>query len=84
VKLSGGGEILSEHLPGAARNDDEEPGRLREQVDFVERDAIARALAQANYNQTHAAKKLGLSRRALIYKMERYGLKAPPGARRRR
>ena len=29
-------------------------------------------------NQTRAARRLGLSRRALIYKMEKYGLKPPP------
>ncbi len=83
VCLAGENEIRAEHLPGEAAAD-EEPGRLREQVDFVERDAIARALAETNFNQTHAAKKLGLSRRALIYKMERYGLKPPPGSARRK
>ncbi|MBN8616554.1 MAG: hypothetical protein J0L92_38570, partial [Deltaproteobacteria bacterium] len=46
--------------------------------DSVERDAIVRALADTNHNQTIAAKKLGLSRRGLIYKMEKYGLKPPP------
>ncbi|MEM9864110.1 MAG: helix-turn-helix domain-containing protein [Myxococcota bacterium] len=44
----------------------------------VERDAIVRALADSNHNQTHAARRLGVSRRALIYKMEKYGLKRPP------
>ena len=29
-------------------------------------------------NQTRAAQRLGLSRRALIYKLEKYGLKAAP------
>ena len=57
--------------------------RLREHVDSVERDAIIKALADSNHNQTHAARRLGLSRRALIYKMEKYGLKPPPGAARK-
>jgi two-component system response regulator AtoC len=53
-------------------------GRLRDHVGTVERDAIVKALADNNYNQTHAARTLGISRRALIYKMEKYGLKQPP------
>ncbi len=76
VTLADGGEILAEHLPGDATDTGE--GRLREHVGSVERDAIIKALADNNYNQTHAAKLLGISRRALIYKMEKYGLKPPP------
>jgi two-component system response regulator AtoC len=45
----------------------------------VERAAIVAALEADGNNQTRAARRLGLSRRALIYKMEKYGLKAPPG-----
>jgi two-component system, NtrC family, response regulator AtoC len=44
----------------------------------VERAAIVAALEAESQNQTRAARRLGLSRRALIYKMEKYGLKAPP------
>lgn len=84
VRLAGGGEILAEHLPGDTFAATATDGRLREHVDSVERDAIVKALAESNHNQTHAARRLGLSRRALIYKMEKYGLKAPPGANRRR
>ncbi|MGD8860890.1 MAG: sigma 54-interacting transcriptional regulator [Myxococcales bacterium] len=76
VALADGGEILAEHLPGDMADGD--GGRLREHVGSVERDAIIKALADNNYNQTHAAKILGISRRALIYKMEKYGLKPPP------
>ncbi|UJR79013.1 helix-turn-helix domain-containing protein [Sandaracinus amylolyticus] len=83
VRLAGGGEILAEHLPGDSLAAAQGDGRLREHVDSVERDAIVKALAEANHNQTHAAKRLGLSRRALIYKMEKYGLKPPPGQNRR-
>ncbi len=76
VTLADGGEILAEHLPGDLMLDAE--GRLRDHVGSVERDAIIKALADNNYNQTHAARILGISRRALIYKMEKYGLKPPP------
>jgi sigma-54-dependent transcriptional regulator len=80
VTLADGGEILAEHLPGDIQDGDS--GRLRDHVGSVERDAIIKALADNNYNQTHAARILGISRRALIYKMEKYGLKPPPAGRR--
>jgi DNA-binding NtrC family response regulator len=76
VALADGGEILAEHLPGDLNDAGE--GKLRDHVGSVERDAIIKALADNNYNQTHAARILGISRRALIYKMEKYGLKPPP------
>ncbi|MBW2460975.1 MAG: sigma 54-interacting transcriptional regulator [Deltaproteobacteria bacterium] len=82
VRLANGAEILADHLPVDALPASGD-GRLREHVDSVERDAIIKALADSNYNQTHAAKRLGVSRRALIYKMEKYGLKPPPGQARR-
>lgn len=82
VALAGHGEILADHLPSEISLPSD--GGLRAQVDSVERDAIQKALAEASHNQTHAARALGLSRRALIYKMEKYGLKPPPGARQRR
>jgi DNA-binding NtrC family response regulator len=80
MTLADGGEILAEHLPGDLLDSD---GRLREHVGSVERDAIIKALADNNYNQTHAARQLGISRRALIYKMEKYGLKQPPPGQKR-
>src|SRR6185503_12124469 len=51
---------------------------VRGQLAEVERAAIVAALEAENDNQTRAARRLGLSRRALIYKMEKYGLKPPP------
>ncbi|MCS6796989.1 MAG: sigma 54-interacting transcriptional regulator [Myxococcota bacterium] len=84
VRLAGDGEVLAEHLPSEVLPAAPTEGRLRAQIDSVERDAIVKALADANHNQTHAARRLGLSRRALIYKMEKYGLKRPPGEARRR
>jgi transcriptional regulator with PAS, ATPase and Fis domain len=52
---------------------------MRGHLAEVERAAIVAALEAESQNQTRAARRLGLSRRALIYKMEKYGLKAPPG-----
>jgi len=83
VRLADGGEILAEHLPGGATDDGAGRGQLRQHVGSVERDAIIKTLADNNYNQTHTAKQLGISRRALIYKMEKYGLKPPPSSSRK-
>ncbi len=51
---------------------------MRGHLAEVERAAIVAALEAEAQNQTRAARRLGLSRRALIYKMEKYGLKEPP------
>jgi two-component system, NtrC family, response regulator AtoC len=51
---------------------------VRGQLAEVERAAIVAALEADSGNQTRAARRLGLSRRALIYKMEKYDLKPPP------
>jgi len=53
--------------------------QLRDQLADLERVAIVEALDAFGGNQTRTAKRLGISRRALIYKMERLGLKPPPG-----
>jgi two-component system, NtrC family, response regulator AtoC len=51
---------------------------LRDQLADLERAAIVEALDHFGGNQTRTAQRLGISRRALIYKMERLGLKPPP------
>jgi len=70
--LCRGDVILPEHLPPkiAARAVDtpaagQDAGRLSQ----VERATILATIAECNGNRTHAAKKLGISRRALIYKL---------------
>jgi two-component system, NtrC family, response regulator AtoC len=83
VALADGGEILAEHLPGGSADAISGKGLLRQHVGSVERDAIIKMLADNNYNQTHTAKQLGISRRALIYKMEKYGLKPLPAGTRK-
>jgi two-component system, NtrC family, response regulator AtoC len=78
-----GSEIRAEHLPPAVRRTTgatDETSPLRARVDETERRTIVAALAANNNNQSRAARDLGISRRALIYKMERYGLKPPPGS----
>jgi two-component system, NtrC family, response regulator AtoC len=53
-------------------------GDVREQLAEVEKATIIAALEAEDNNQTRAARRIGLSRRTLIYKMEKYGLKPPP------
>ena len=43
-------------------------------VEKLERDAIVAALNASAGNQTRAAEQLGISRRALIYKMKKLGV----------
>ena len=80
--LSPGEVILPEHLPPALREDYSKPetevSTAEEAVkalDQVERDSIEKALTKTGGNRTHAAELLGISRRTLIYKLKRYGLK---------
>lgn len=47
---------------------------LEHQLDDVERKAILDVLEQTRWNRTAAAKKLGLSLRALRYRLEKFGL----------
>ncbi len=86
VALAQGGVIKVEHLPPAVRGDSAASSApvspLRERVDETERKVIITALESTGWNQSRAARVLGISRRALIYKMERYGLKPLPNGQR--
>jgi DNA-binding NtrC family response regulator len=42
-----------------------------ERLEQVEQQAIVQALRKHNFNRTETAKALGISRRALIYKLQR-------------
>ena len=80
ITLSTGSEILPEHLPERMlknnnRNDSfNKPKTLKEIVDEAEREAIRKALIEANGNKTFAAEILGIHRTALYKKMEKLGL----------
>ena len=43
-----------------------------QQLEEIERQAILQALKKHDYNRTETAKALGISRRALIYKLQRF------------
>jgi len=44
-------------------------------LEGVEKELIIRALEKFNWNQTHAAQYLDISRKTLIYRMEKFGLR---------
>jgi two-component system NtrC family response regulator len=44
-------------------------------IEGIEKELILRALRKFDWNQTHAAQFLDLSRKALIYRMEKFGLR---------
>jgi len=74
--LSQGELILPDHLPAKVRASAEQspgadladPQRLGE----IERQAILQALRKNEFNRTETAKALGISRRALIYKLQHF------------
>ncbi|HTP97111.1 MAG TPA: helix-turn-helix domain-containing protein, partial [Burkholderiales bacterium] len=80
LALSASDEIHEQDLqllrPAATEDAAEEaPARtLQEHLDRVERDAILHALEKTRYNRTAAAKLLGITFRALRYRMERLGI----------
>jgi DNA-binding NtrC family response regulator len=71
AQLMAPGEALTVVLPEDALAIPETTARV---VRDVERELIRRALARTANNRTEAAKLLGLSRRALVYKLKEYGL----------
>ncbi len=76
VLLSQSELILPEHLPAKFRESLKSavPAAAidAQQLDEIERQAILAALAQHKFNRTETAKALGISRRALIYKLQRF------------
>ncbi len=84
--LSLGDLILPEHLPAKVRAGAEPAPPVEAQDDRrlaeIEREAIMQALRQHDFNRTETAKALGISRRALLYKLQRLreaGFSVDPG-----
>jgi two-component system response regulator PilR (NtrC family) len=80
LALSTGEDIQADDLqlaPRRAQTQDSEPSGLplQERLDAMERKAILDALERTHYNRTAAAKVLGITFRALRYRMERLGIK---------
>jgi len=83
VLVARGELIIPEHLPkriqkaviGNPAAGDFPTGRRMEEI---ERDAILETLQRCQYNRTETAKALGISRRALTYKLQRYAEQGYP------
>jgi len=91
VVLTPGNEITLSHLPAFLRRAHGSADTLNLELppqgislEAIEKDLILRALAKFKWNQTHAAKYLDISRKALMYRMEKHGIQRPgdlaPGA----
>jgi two-component system response regulator PilR (NtrC family) len=79
VTLCPGGRISAEdlHMRDPSETSGTQPalaGRLGEQVEDVQRQAIVDALEKTRYNKTAAAKLLGLSFRQLRYRIKKLGI----------
>jgi DNA-binding NtrC family response regulator len=46
-------------------------------LDAIEKELIQRALHACDWNQTHAASYLDISRKTLIYRIEKHGIRKP-------
>ena len=78
--------ILPEHLPARMRGSSDLPKTAElanaERLGEIERQAIIQALRNHDYNRTETARALGISRRALLYKLQRFrelGYAVDPG-----
>ncbi len=72
--LSRGEMILPEHLPNRVRTGAQPAGATpvdAQALEEIERQAIFQALRKHGFNRTETAKALGISRRALLYKLQR-------------
>ncbi|MCC6367138.1 MAG: sigma-54-dependent Fis family transcriptional regulator [Bryobacterales bacterium] len=86
VVLARGEEIMLGDLPDFLRRERPAIDMLQLELpaggislEAVERELIVRALEKFHGNQTHAAKYLDISRKALIYRMEKHGIRKKAG-----
>ncbi|MCL5742363.1 MAG: sigma-54 dependent transcriptional regulator [Acidobacteria bacterium] len=82
VVLTAANEIALDDLPEYLRREQIAVDELRLDLpqercslEGIEKELIVRALRKFSWNQTQAANYLDISRRTLIYRMEKYGLK---------
>jgi DNA-binding NtrC family response regulator len=68
-EIAGISEADPPQAPEAAPLDEDKLSPLAK----AEEEAIVKALSECGGNRTHTARKLGISRRALIYKLKRLG-----------
>jgi two-component system response regulator AtoC len=82
VVLAGGDEITRDLvlsiLKQAGRTGDSASGMVS-RIEQLERRMIVDALGSCGGNQTRAARMLGISRRTLLYRLQKYGIGSPRG-----
>lgn len=85
VVLARGDEITLADLPDSLRRERPAVDMLQLELpphgvslEAVEKELILRALDKFHGNQTHAARYLDISRKALIYRMEKHGIRRKP------
>jgi two-component system response regulator PilR (NtrC family) len=81
ITMSTGGEVRggdiqlrSTPIGAAAATNADSGGALGDHLEDIERDAIIKALEQTRFNKTAAAKVLGMSFRALRYRIKKLGI----------
>jgi two-component system, NtrC family, response regulator PilR len=80
ITLSTSGEVTAADIQlrpvtaGVAATSIQGDGPLGDHLEDIERDAILKALEQTRYNKTAAAKVLGMSFRALRYRIKKLGI----------
>jgi two-component system, NtrC family, response regulator PilR len=72
IKLRGGARAPAAEPPPSGG--EESRGALGDKLEDMERDAIIKALEKTRYNKTAAAKLLGMSFRALRYRVKKLGI----------
>jgi two-component system NtrC family response regulator len=84
IVLSREDEITVSDLPDFLRNEHASVDTLQLNLppqgislEAVEKELIERALNRFNWNQTHTAQYLDISRKALMYRMEKHGIRRP-------
>ncbi len=85
VVLTRGNEITVGDLPESIRRQPNAEEFLHLDIrpqgislEAVEKELILKALEKHNWNQTHAARFLNISRKTLIYRMEKHGIRPEP------
>ena len=81
VVLSSGEEVLLEEVPDFLRPGPQKMGAVTPahspegmSLGAVEKDLIFQALCQSNWNQSRAARYLGITRKTLLYRISKYGI----------
>jgi DNA-binding NtrC family response regulator len=85
VVLARGKEIKIEDLPQSLRQEKAGVDALEIDLppqgislDAIEKELILKALRRCDWNQTRAARYLDVSRKTLIYRIEKHGIQEPP------